>query len=81
MIKSINLISNRKQIIKNNKIQNSSKENRRNYGIDLLRILSMINIIILHINACGGQLKLNTENPKYKPIWRLETICYWNCRI
>jgi hypothetical protein len=31
-------------------------ENKRNYGIDLLRIFSMINIIILHINLCSGQL-------------------------
>ena len=47
---------------------------KRNYGIDLLRIFSMINIIILHINKCSYQLNLRFNNPKFKPIWRLETL-------
>ncbi len=46
----------------------------RNYGIDLLRIFSMINIIILHINAYSGQLN---KLPKNKSIWRLEALSYF----
>jgi len=52
-------------------------DDKRNYGIDLLRIFSMINIIILHINLCSEQLKLNINNKKFKPIWRLEAIAYF----
>ena len=54
-----------------NKIITKKKayEIKRNYGIDLLRIFSMINILILHIN-------LNSNNKKYRTIWRLETLCY-----
>ena len=33
-------------------------ENKRNYGIDLLRIFSMISIVILHINLYSGLLNL-----------------------
>ena len=32
------------------------KENKRNYGIDLLKIFSVINIIIIHINKFSHQL-------------------------
>jgi len=62
------------------KLQEKKKfDNKRNYGIDLLRIFSMINIIILHINLClcSGQLKLNINNKKFKHIWRLESIAYF----
>ena len=52
------------------------KNNKRNYGIDLLRIFSMINIIILHINLFSRQLLLNFSSPKYKAIWRLEVFSY-----
>ena len=44
----------------------------RNYGIDLLRMFSMINIIILHINLYSGKLNL----PINKPIYRLEAMSY-----
>ena len=49
---------------------------KRNYGIDLLRIFSMINIINLHINLYSRQLYLNASNPKFKHIWRLEVFSY-----
>lgn len=29
----------------------------RNYGIDLLRIISMIMVVILHINSMGGNIR------------------------
>ena len=49
---------------------------KRNYGIDLLRIFSMINIINLHINLYSRQLYLNFTNPKFKHIWRLEVFSF-----
>ena len=49
---------------------------KRNYGIDLLRIFSMINIINLHINLFSRQLKLEFSSPKFKSIWRLEVFSY-----
>ena len=52
-------------------------ENQRNYGIDLLRMLSMLNIIILHINLYSNQLNLRVNNKKFKSIWRLEAMSYF----
>ena len=49
---------------------------KRNYGIDLLRIFSMINIINLHINQLAGLLNINSNSTKFKTIWRLETFSY-----
>ena len=49
---------------------------KRNYGIDLLRIISMINIINLHLNMFSGKLNLNYTSPKYVSIWRLEIFSY-----
>ena len=47
----------------------------RNYGIDLLKIISMINIITLHINAYF--LNLNPDNSKYKSVYRIEAFSFW----
>ena len=80
-IKQESSFSNKKYII----IKNSDKENehlnKRNYGIDLLRIFSMINIFNLHINLSSGLLSLNPKSQKYKGIRRLETFSYFgvNC--
>ena len=49
----------------------------RNYGIDLLKIIAMINIINLHINLRGNYLSLNSMHPKYKQIYRLEAFSFW----
>ena len=49
----------------------------RNYGIDLLKIIAMINIINLHINQKLSFLKLNVHDPKYKQVYRLEVFSYW----
>ena len=54
------------------------KEKPRNYGIDLLRIFSMINIINLHINLRIGLLNINSNNIKFKKIWILETFSYFS---
>lgn len=49
----------------------------RNYGIDLLRILSMYMIVILHILGHGGILNnLGILSLKYNLVWLLEIICY-----
>ena len=69
-----------------NKIINiNNKQNicidKRNYGIDLLRIISMINIINLHINLTSGLNVMKPESKKYKSLWRLETMSFFgvNC--
>ena len=49
----------------------------RNYGIDLLKYIAMINIINLHINMHTSYDKLRPNNPKYKPIYRLESFSFW----
>lgn len=49
---------------------------KRNYGIDLLKILAMINVINLHINR-DSLLKLNPKHPKYKQVYRLESFSFW----
>lgn len=49
----------------------------RNYGIDLLKIIAMINIINLHINLRCDHLKLNPLHPKYKHVYRLEAFSFW----
>lgn len=77
--------SNNQKIIKNEYIKIYSDENKqiinRNYGIDLLKIISMINIIILHINLFSRKLSLKINNPRTKIIWRIEAMSYWsvNC--
>ena len=52
------------------------KKKERNFGIDLLRIFSMINIMNLHINKFSKQLFLPFSSLKYKGIWRLEVFSY-----
>ena len=51
--------------------------NRRNYGIDLLRIISMINIINLHINIYSRVLFIDFTSHLHKPVWILEIFSYW----
>ncbi|MEE0928807.1 MAG: acyltransferase [Acutalibacteraceae bacterium] len=58
-----------------NKPMVSSKE--RNYGIDLLRIVSMLMVVILHILGQGGVLKAaKTMSAGYEVAWFLEILCY-----
>ena len=53
----------------------------RNYGIDILKIISMINIINLHINKNSGLLKINPDNPKYKQVYRLQAFSLWPVNV
>jgi surface polysaccharide O-acyltransferase-like enzyme len=59
-----------------NNINNLNK-NSRNYGIDLLRIFAMINIIVLHINLVSKELNSNYYSPRFQSIWLSETMAYW----
>ena len=53
----------------------SLHEHGRNYGIDLLRILSMIMIVTLHVLRQGGILEvLDTGTVKYFTAWTLESL-------
>jgi surface polysaccharide O-acyltransferase-like enzyme len=57
-------------------------DNKRNLGIDLLRIVSMFFIIILHILGQGGLLQAsNRLTFKYEMLWLIEIIanCSVNC--
>ncbi|UVD34101.1 acyltransferase family protein [Lacticaseibacillus paracasei] len=49
--------------------------NERNYGIDLLRIFSMVSVVILHNLYQGGILpQLKTNNPNWWQFWLLENL-------
>lgn len=59
-----------------------AKPNQRNYGIDLLRIVSMVMIVVLHVLGKGGIL--NSAKPLsagYETAWFLEiaSYCAVNC--
>ena len=50
---------------------------KRNYGIDLLRIVSMYMIVILHVLGQGGILwNVEVFSIKYYIIWFVEIFCY-----
>ena len=52
-------------------------ENKRNYGIDLLRILCMIMIPVLHILGKGALLSTPEKGSiYYNSAWLLEAFCY-----
>ena len=50
---------------------------KRDYGLDLLKIFAMINIINLHINLKINFLKLNPQSLKFSHVFRLEIFSYW----
>ncbi len=56
----------------------------RNYGIDLLRIVAMIMVVVLHTMGNGGVLK-STESlsANYVSAWALEAFCFCavNCYV
>ncbi len=48
----------------------------RNYGIDLLRIVSMMMIVTLHVLGRGGILETVSNNSvKFVTVWFLEVMC------
>lgn len=49
---------------------------KRNYGIDLLRIVSMIMIVTLHTVRQGGILfTVEQGTPQYTAVWIIEALC------
>ena len=70
-MKSLNLTK-KKNIINYKKIE---KKIERNYGIDLLRIFSMIQVLILHLLLYTVGSNIKPSNKKYKSVWCLESIC------
>ena len=50
---------------------------QRNYGIDLLRIISMFFVLILHCYGQGGIIYHATQGTiQYKFSWMIEIIAY-----
>lgn len=61
--------------MKNSQIKNQN--DKRNYGIDLLKIISMIMIIVLHITGQGGMLENTaTLSSQYNILWLLRAMCF-----
>ena len=50
---------------------------QRNYGIDLLKIIAMVNIINLHINQHSKLLNLHPSHSKFRQVYRLEAFSFW----
>lgn len=54
-----------------------SKVKRKNYGIDILRTIAMLMIIVLHLLGNGGVLSnLSRGTVNYYIMWLLEIFCY-----
>lgn len=53
----------------------------RNYGVDLLRIVSMFLVCMLHVLGAGGILQNTTTSTNFQLAWFLETLafCAVNC--
>ena len=50
---------------------------QRNYGIDLLRMIAMLMVVILHILGKGGVLQAAPPlSIRYETAWLLETAAY-----
>ena len=48
----------------------------RNYGIDLLRIISMLSVVFLHVLGHGGILNSGLSPIKFSTAWFLEILAY-----
>ena len=59
------------------------KNTSRNLGIDILRIVSMIGVVFLHILGHGGLLDSQLSPAKFSMVWFLELLAYpaVNCFI
>ena len=82
ILKNFNILFSKKMEVKNEYKDKKAFLNKRNHGLDLLRIISMIHIINLHINLYSGFLaSLKYNLPQFKPIWRLQAFSRWsvNC--
>lgn len=52
----------------------TSKVSTRNWGIDLLRLVSMLFVVILHMLRHNGFLKLPSDTSQYAAAWFLEIM-------
>lgn len=60
-----------------NVIAKEQKQRKRNYGIDLLRIVSMLLIPVLHILGHGGLIDaVQVGSVNYKIVWFMEIAAY-----
>lgn len=51
--------------------------NKRNYGIDCLRIVSMIMVAVLHVVGLGGVLSALESSPTwYNIVWLIRVAAY-----
>ena len=58
-------------------VENSAVPDQRNYGLDLLRILSMFMIVNLHVLSKGGaMMRITGREGTYYAAWFLETCAY-----
>lgn len=61
----------------NERQRNLDRQTGRNYGIDLLRIVSMVMIVVLHVLGHGKLLEsVETGSSKYYVLWFMETMAY-----
>ena len=68
------------KLISDNNLSNSNNIiifKKRNYGVDLLKIFSMVNIINLHINGKSSYLRILPNDVKYKQIYLLECFSFF----
>lgn len=56
-------------------------QEKRKYGLDLLKIISMFNIINLHINLSLPYYTININSLKFKPLYRLEAFSFWQLML
>ena len=55
---------------------------KRNTGIDLLRIVSMLMVVHLHVLAQGGvMVRISTHPSSYYAAWLLESACFCSVNI
>lgn len=48
----------------------------RNYGVDLLRIVSMVGVVFLHILGHGGLLSISQSLDKFSTVWFFEILAF-----
>lgn len=65
------------KVLADSELLNGKTENKRNYGIDLLRIVSMFMIVCLHVLGKGGVIGNAPHfTVKGEIFWAIEIACY-----
>lgn len=52
------------------------KSSSRNFGIDILRIVSMLGVVLLHVLNHGGVLGLDHSPASFSVVWFLEVLAF-----